>query len=137
MRFGQAELKVNFDKGKGWQKAPIIDTNPFSGYKLMYGDWLEVKGTRWRYPLRNQQHIYIGRNSNSQIRLTDPAADNVQAVIYWDRGRYRINNLSATRPTLVNGRVITSQRLGNGNTIQVGYTKLIFRSRHIAKNKHR
>lgn len=70
MRFGQAELKVNFDKGKGWQKAPIIDTNPFSGYKLMYGDWLEVKGTRWRYPLRNQQHIYIGRNSNSQIRLT-------------------------------------------------------------------
>jgi hypothetical protein len=136
MRFGKAELKINFDKG--WRKAPIVDTRPFLGIqKLPNGCWLEVKGTRWRYPLVNKHHIYIGRQSGNQIRLTDPSADNVQAVIYWNKGRYHINNLSSVRPTLVNGQTFTSQRLGNGNTIQVGRTKLIFRSRLVGQRKHR
>jgi pSer/pThr/pTyr-binding forkhead associated (FHA) protein len=32
-------------------------------------------------------------------------------------------------PTRVNGQPITKQNLGNGNTIQAGQTKLIFRDK--------
>jgi pSer/pThr/pTyr-binding forkhead associated (FHA) protein len=72
--------------------------------------------------------VYIGRRPDNDIVLRDPDADTRHAVIYWDpnRGRYRINNLSS-RGTMVNGRPISMQNLGNGNTIRMGRTELIFR----------
>lgn len=96
--------------------------------------WLEIKQEHkkpWRYPLTKTQHIYIGRNRNNQIILNDPACDTKQAVIYWDAkgGRFKINNLSATSPTMINKRIITQQNLGDGNTIGLGNTKMIFRER--------
>lgn len=87
-----------------------------------------VRGGRdWEYSLEGKDIIYIGRRSDNDIVLRDPAADTRQAVIYLEGGRYRINNLSATKPTKVNNRPITKQNLGDGNTIQMGNTKLIFR----------
>lgn len=93
---------------------------------------LEMKlrhGSNWIYPLDEKSQVYIGRRADNDLRLTDPAADTRQAVIYWEDGRYKINNLSTRTPTQVNKRFITKQNLGDGNTIQMGRTKLIFRDR--------
>lgn len=128
LRVGQAELKIDFDRG--WKKTSVQEQRQVRSKKVDNGQyWLEVKGTSWRYPLVNHRPIYLGRAPDSQIRLKDPAADTRQAVIYWEDNRYKINNLSAQTPTRVNGRLFTKQNLGNGNTIQMGNTKLIFRER--------
>lgn len=84
-------------------------------------------GPDWEYSLDGKQIVYIGRLPDNDIVLRDPAADTRQAVIYLEGGRYRINNLSRTKPTRVNRRPITKQNLGDGNTIQMGNTRLIFR----------
>ena len=84
-------------------------------------------GPDWEYSLDDGQTIYIGRRPDNDIVLRDPAADTRQAVIYLEGDRYRINNLSRTKPTKVNNRRITMQNLGDGNTIQMGNTRLIFR----------
>lgn len=86
-------------------------------------------GPDWEYPLDGKPVVYIGRRKDNDIVLRDETADTHQAVIYWEKGRYRINNLSKDIPTRVNDRPITWQNLGDGNTIQTGRTKLIFRER--------
>jgi hypothetical protein len=125
LRLGEAELKIDFERG--WQWAPsqgkVASRNNQSRY------WLEVKGTRWRYPLVERHPIYLGRAADNSVRLKDPMADGRQAVIYWEQERYKINNLSSRVPTLINGRRFAKQNLGDGNSIQMGRTRLIFRER--------
>ena len=120
----------------GWRRSPKGD-NRKSERKLPKRDrrpyrmWLVAKvqkGSNWEYGLDGRAQVYIGRRFDNDIVLQDPDADTRHAVIYWDsnRSRYRINNLSS-RGTKVNGRLISMQNLGNGNTIRMGRTELIFR----------
>lgn len=127
LKVGNAELLIDFGSSQKWVRGrqPAKPGQPGQAPADYY---LSVRGTNWRYPLR-QDTVYIGRNEGSQIRLLDKSADSQQAVVYWDGSRYKINNLSRRMPTRVNGREITTQFLGDGNTIQMGRTKLIFRKR--------
>jgi hypothetical protein len=112
--------------GKG-RRPPRVITRPEGRESRA---WLAAKilGRRdWEYGLDPRRHTYVGCSRDMDIILKDPAADKRHAVIYWKRGRYHINNLSKKRGTRVNGRPITTQRLGNGNKIRMGNTELIFR----------
>ena len=94
--------------------------------------WLAAKvwGRRdWEYPLDPHKVVCMGQNRDMDIVLRDPVADTRHATVYWKNGRYHINNLSRTKGTKVNGRLITTQRLGDGNKIRMGNTELIFRER--------
>lgn len=128
---GKAEFYI--DAERGWRENPEPPAQrPSPTATHTSQAFLEMKlqrGPNWVYPLKGRRHIYIGRRDDNDLRLTDPTADTRQAVIYREDGRYKINNLSAKRPTLVNGRRITKQNLGDGNTIELGNTKLIFRDR--------
>lgn len=128
---GRAEFLIEVQKG--WQRKPQAhrparqadDTG-----RRQFQKWLAIKGRpEWRFPLDGRKMVYIGRRQDNDLVLRDQAADTRQAVIYWEGDRYKINNLSSKTPTKVNGRPITKQNLGNGNTIQMGRTKLIFRDR--------
>lgn len=127
LRVGNAELLIDFENNRKWThgrpppRPGQLQPPPADFY-------LSVKGTDWRYPLR-QEAVYIGRAEGSQIKLLDRSADTRQAVVYLEGNRYKINNLSRRTPTRVNGRTITTQFLGDGNTIQMGRTRLIFRRR--------
>lgn len=117
----------------GWRRAP--KRVPIWGRREkrdrhLYRTWLaaKVRGRPdWEYALDGRTQVYIGRRSDNDIVLKDPAADARQAVIYLEGGRWRINNLSRSRPTRVNNRPITKQTLGNGCKIRMGNTELIFR----------
>ncbi len=124
IKVGGAELRIDFDNSPGFQHPTRRPRGQPSAPPARY--FLHVKGTRWRYPL-GDQHVYIGRSAGCQIRLRDSHAAGRQAVIYMEDGRYKINNLSPQPPTLVNGRPITTQNLGNGNKIRAGRTEFIFR----------
>ena len=129
---GRAEFYIDANRG-GWRAEPQQHAQPPrrpSTAKPRF--YLKMKlrhGPNWIYPLDGKAMVYIGRRADNDLRLTDPTADTRQAVIYWEGGRYKINNLSSRVFTRVNGRVITKQNLGDGNTIQMGRTKLIFRDR--------
>lgn len=94
--------------------------------------WLAIKRrgkSDWTYPLDGNAPIYLGRGDDNHVRLAnDLTADKRHAVIYIENNRYYINNLSP-HGTWVNKRLITKQVLGNGNTIQIGTTLIIFRER--------
>ena len=133
--FGRAKLEINFEK-KGWQKPSTKQKHQpiHIPARRQYRYWLEVKHKKWRFPLDERSAVYIGRKSDCTIQLTDPGTAPKQAVIYWEEGRYKINNLSSRHVlTKVNGRPITKQNLGHGNTIEMGRTKLIFRDRNKMK----
>jgi len=128
LRFGKAEFQIDFQKGNWKQyKSEQRPSSTRKNVPLEYEFWLEVKRTSWRYPLKPGPAVYIGRHEDNQIRLMDRGADTRQAVVYWEEGRFKINNLSSGNPTRVNGKRITKQNLGHGNTIHMGPTKLIFR----------
>ena len=130
---GRAEFYIDTSRG-GWQAQPQRQRSrspprPSTARPRFYLEMKMRSGPNWVYPLDGKAQVYIGRRADNDLRLTDPTADTRQAVIYWEGGRYKINNLSARVPTRVNNRPITKQNLGDGNTIQMGRTKLIFRDR--------
>ena len=127
---GRAEFYIDARRG-GWQverRRSFGSSHRPSTSRLRY--YLEMKlrnGPNWIYPLDGRTQVHIGRHADSDLVLLDSTADTRQAVIYRERSRFKIANLSKRTATLVNGRPITKQNLGDGNTIQMGRTKLIFR----------
>lgn len=125
-KVGGNELRIDFENSRGFQH-PIRRPRQHADAPSARC-YLHVKGTQWRFPL-GKQHVYIGRGADCHIRLRDSHIDSRQAVIYLDDGRYRINNLSQTTPTLVNGQSISKQSLSNGSRIRMGQTEFIFRDK--------
>jgi len=137
---GRAEFYIDTNRG-GWQldakeaqpqpqqRRAQPPPRPSTNEPRFYLEMKLRRGPNWIYPLDGESQVYIGRRADNNLRLTDPMADTRQAVIYWEDGRYKINNLSSRVPTQVNGRPITKQNIGDGNTVQMGRTKLIFRDR--------
>jgi hypothetical protein len=143
---GRAEFFIQVDKG--WRRAPQGGRpwQPASGHRSTAAGgrptrsatriWLAAKvrgGPDWEFPLEGKRTVYIGRRDDNDLVLRDRTAATRQAVVYWEDGRYKINNLSSQTPTRVNNRSITKQNLGDGNTIQMGRTKLIFRQKKRAQ----
>lgn len=109
---------------------PKPQANPPQRHVVQTKAWLAIKqhGQRdWTYPLTPNAHVYIGQRADNQVRLAhDPNAEERHAVIYFENKRYYINNLSTQKGTHVNAHPITRHVLGNGNTIVIGRTKIIF-----------
>ena len=121
LKFGRAELRIDFENAKGW-----VSTSRQPPGQPQAACYLAVKGTDWHYPL-GREHVYLGTGPKCQVRLQNGTADSQQAVIYWQDGRYKINNLSTRYPTRVNNKVFRTQNLGDGNTIRMGRNLFIFR----------
>ncbi len=126
LRVGGAEVLIDFHM-PGWRH-PRRRPAAGQGRGPIRGPYLAVQRSSWRYPL-GVEPVYIGRDADCHVVLLDPTAAPRQAVVYWQDGRYKINNLAANPPTLVDGRPIRSQNLGNGNKLRLGRTELIFRGR--------
>jgi hypothetical protein len=69
----------------------------------------------------------IGRQSGNEVEVTDPAASRRHAQIHEEGGRYTITDLGSTNGTQLNGEVIQSRTLQNGDRITIGTTVLEFR----------
>lgn len=127
---GRVEFYIDTSR-PGWKRAP--KRPPIWGIKKekgrRYQTWLVAKvrgGPDWEYELDVKMQVYIGRRADNDIVLRDPATSRRHAVIYLEKGRYWINNLSK-KGTKVNNRWITKNRLSNGCKIKIGNTELIFR----------
>jgi hypothetical protein len=91
--------------------------------------WLEVDGDH--YPLLAAITI-LGRDNTADVILDDPGISRQHTEIrVTSDGPHLITNirdLGSTNGTFVNGERITSQRLADGDRVNVGRTVLIFRA---------
>jgi hypothetical protein len=91
--------------------------------------WLEVDGDH--YPLLAAITI-LGRDNTADVILDDPGISRQHTEIrVTTDGPHLIANirdLGSTNGTFVNGERITSQRLTDGDRVNVGRTALIFRA---------
>lgn len=133
LRFGRAELRIDFDNAKGW-----VSTNRQPSGHPQAACYLAVKGTQWYYPLPHRQ-VLFGTGPECDVRLAERTANSRQTIIYWHDGGYKIVNQSShpRYPTRVNNKVIRMQNLGDGNTIHMGHNKFVFHDeRNRRKGQH-
>jgi len=91
--------------------------------------WLDVDGDY--YPLLAAITV-LGRDNSADVILDDPGISRQHTEIrVTSDGPHLIANirdLGSTNGTFVNGERITSQRLTDGDRVNVGRTTLIFRA---------
>src|SRR5262245_11653606 len=70
----------------------------------------------------------IGRSEENNIRLLYPGISRKHAVVKAVAGGYTIMDLGSQNGTFVNGQRVTEQKLVEGDIIDVGVVKFVFRS---------
>jgi hypothetical protein len=70
---------------------------------------------------------YLGRAAGSMVMIQDPTVSRQQAMIGWQDGEFRIENLSTTNPTKLNDQPLAQTAvLKDKDAIAVGGVKLYF-----------
>ena len=72
----------------------------------------------------------VGRGKESQIQILDAGASREHAVIRFSTGGCVIEDLGSTRGTFVNGEIVQSAELKDGDTITIGDTSFRFHCEH-------
>ena len=70
----------------------------------------------------------IGRAEDNRICLSSPGISRKHAVITAASGGFVIKDLGSQNGTFVNGQRVTGKKLAEGDTIEVGSVKFVFRS---------
>jgi two-component system, NtrC family, sensor kinase len=78
-----------------------------------------------RFELGDQQ-VQLGRSLSNEIRLLDTEASRTHASIQKVRDQFVITDRNSSNGTYVNGQLIRSRPLQNGDQIQIGRTLLLF-----------
>jgi len=72
----------------------------------------------------------LGRRSKSDVFLTDKSISRDHAeIIALEDGGYKVQDVGAMHPVMVNGKIISRHRLRDGDKIKLGDSILIFRSK--------
>lgn len=71
-------------------------------------------------PIGNK--LTIGRNRNNQMVLPSRAVSNFHAKIYFEDGRYMVEDMESTNGTYVNGNRIDKKSLRPGDEIRISET---------------
>lgn len=69
--------------------------------------------------------ISIGRNKSNQLVLPSQSVSNFHAQIYFEDGRYMLEDLNSTNGTFVNGIKVDKKNLQPGDEIRISQTVLI------------
>jgi len=85
-------------------------------------------GVGTRYVLSESKQR-IGRDSRCEIHLDDTETSRKHAEIEFAKGEYSLTDLKSSNGTIVNGKVIQSKVLCDGDRIQIGKLLFVFRLR--------
>ena len=120
---GTRPFQLASHRGQELQHVKKIDPDTSSIAKL---DLSNVHGAIGSYDLREKETT-IGRSRECDIFLEDLAVSRLHATIrLLSDGNYEIEDLRSATGTFVNGRRITRSRLAEGDTVQIGSSKLAF-----------
>ena len=71
---------------------------------------------------------FIGRTPENQIRLNKPAVSRRHAQIAQSEGGYVLRDLNSENVTYVNGERVKEKPLGDGDRVQIGTVRFVFRA---------
>jgi hypothetical protein len=71
---------------------------------------------------------FIGRTPENQIRLNKPAVSRRHAQIAQSEGGYVLRDLNSENGTYVNGERVKEKPLGDGDRVQIGTVRFVFRA---------
>jgi len=71
---------------------------------------------------------FIGRTPENQIRLNKPAVSRRHAQIAQSEGGYVLRDLNSENGTYVNGERVKEKSLGDGDRVQIGTVRFVFRA---------
>ncbi len=75
-----------------------------------------------------QPEMTIGRSRECDIFLEDLAVSRLHATLHQlPDGGYELEDHRSATGTLVNGQAVTRSRLNEGDVVQIGSNRLIFR----------
>lgn len=97
-------------KNLGWKLKVDI---PGDGGNFAVGDMI---------PIGNK--ISIGRNMSNQLVLPSQSVSSYHAQIYFEDGRYMLEDLNSTNGTFINGIKISKKNLQPGDEIRISQTIL-------------
>ena len=73
----------------------------------------------------SQRLVRMGKLPSAQVRLEDPAASRVHAIIELSSTQAMLVDMGADAGTIVNGKRVSKVRLNHGDQIAVGETVLV------------
>lgn len=76
----------------------------------------------------NQDHILIGRASDCDVRVQDPAVSRRHARLRLAQGQWFIQDQNSSSGLYVNGARVSAARLSPGDVIRIGQTELRFQT---------
>ena len=82
----------------------------------------------------DDQEVGIGRGVWNEFRILDTEVSRNHAIIQFSDDQYIVSDRNSSNGTFVNGRLIQSQPLSNGDQIQVGCSVLLFNSESSASD---
>ena len=85
-------------------------------------------GSTVKFGLNGKVHT-IGRAENNDIVLRDGASSSYHAVLkLTDSGDFSISDLESTNHTKVNGQIVQTMTLMNGDVLQLGESRAVYES---------
>lgn len=88
---------------------------------------LEFKDKEIGHWMLDKPLFKIGRAAENDIAIDNLAVSRLHAVIEEDKGRHYIRDCDSLNGTIVNGRRVGRALLNDGDEIQIGKHKLVFR----------
>ncbi len=73
-----------------------------------------------------ERAVQLGRSMHNEVRILDTEASRTHASIQRVRDQFVITDRNSSNGTYVNGQLIRSKPLSNGDQIQIGRTLLLF-----------
>lgn len=121
---GTRPFKLASSRGQERKKLKKLDPDTSAMAKL---DLSTVRGAIGSYELRDTETT-IGRSRECDIFLEDLAVSRLHATLrLLADGNYEIEDRRSATGTFVNGLRITRSRLIEGDTVQIGSSRLTFR----------
>jgi pSer/pThr/pTyr-binding forkhead associated (FHA) protein len=80
----------------------------------------------WEVPIRGD-NLTIGRKADNDVTIESDSVSRHHAVIERKAGGFSIRDLNSQNGTQIQGQALSSQLLKDGDTIQIGIARLVFK----------
>jgi Mg-chelatase subunit ChlD len=88
---------------------------------------LVMLGDRKAAPIALGRETTFGRTPSADVQLASGHVSRLHTRIVAAEGAFWVNDLGSSNGTRLNGAIVTSQRLHDGDVIEIGDIKLLFR----------
>lgn len=87
------------------------------------------------YPVSTEKTLKIGRSDQNDIIIDETDVSNVHAEVEFDHDGFYLTDIQSKNGTFIDGELIISRKLKNGNVITIGSYSLLFKY-DVSENFH-